>query len=89
MRMNGLGRVKVRPLLYLIILVMVAEVVIGGDPSSSTDNANGATAMSKAFATSTKLSETNYMIWYAGILTVLLGVTIEPYARLMKVLAKS
>ena len=42
--------------------------------------------MSKAFATSTKLSETNYMIWYAGILTVLLGVTFEPYAKLMKVL---
>ena len=85
MRSIGLGRVKLRPLLFVVILIMVAEVVNGGDPSSS-DNANGATAMSKAFATSTKLSEVNYMIWYAGILTVLLGVHFEPYAKLMKLL---
>ena len=63
MGLIGLGRIKLRPLLLVVILVMVAEVVTGGDPSSSADNANGATAMSKAFATSTKLSETNYMVW--------------------------
>ena len=67
---------------------MVAEEVNGGEASSSSDNGNGVTAMSKAFAASTKLSETNYMIWYAGILTVLLGVTTDPYSKLMELLER-
>ena len=75
-------------LMILTILSMVAEVVFCVDPSSSSssDNVNGATVMSKAFATSTKLTETNYMIWYAGLLTVLLGVTVAPYNQLMALL---
>ena len=68
---------------------MVAEVVFCGEPSSSTDNnGNGASAMAKAFAASTKLSETNYMVWYAGLLTVLLSVTIDPYAKIMQLLER-
>ena len=75
-----------RILLGLTILSMVAEVVDAGEPTSATSHDNGGgSAMSKAFAVSTKLSETNYMVWYAGILTVLLGITVEPYGKLMEV----
>ena len=79
-----------RLLIAFMILSMVAERVYGVEPSTSSDNGNGngGTAMSKAFATSTKLSETNFMIWYAGILTVLLGVTIDPYSKVMQVLER-
>jgi len=75
-----------RILLGLTILSMVAVEVDAGEPTTPTSHGNGGgSAMSKAFAVSTKLSETNYMVWYAGILTVLLGITVEPYAKLMEV----
>ena len=78
-----------RLLLAFTIFSMVAEAVYaGGETASSSDNGNGVTAMSKAFAASTKLSETNYMIWYAGLLTVLLGVTTDPYSKLMELLER-
>ena len=78
-----------RLLLAFTILSMVAKAVYaGGETASSSDNGNGVTAMSKAFAASTKLSETNYMIWYAGLLTVLLGVTTDPYSKLMELLER-
>ena len=84
--MVKMGLDTYRLLLYLVILSMVAVAVMGGDPSTPSDSGNGATAMAKSFATSTKLSETNYAIWYAGILTILVGMTVEPYAKMLKIL---
>ena len=69
-----------------LILNMVAEVVIcTGDGTSSKDS-NPGTILGKAMAHATKLTDTNYTVWYAGILTVLVGFSGDPYEKLMKVL---
>ena len=81
----------IRVFLWAMVLSMVAvEVFAVGDSSKAPETTNGGAsataAMSKAFAICTKLSDNNYMIWYAGILTVLVGVTVEPFTRVLEVL---
>ena len=85
-----MGRAHLNNLLLLFtILSMVAEVVVAGGEEgtlSSDHTTNMGTAMSKVFASATKLTDCNFMIWYAGFLTVLVGLAGDPWSRLLQVL---
>ena len=75
-------------LLRVMILSMVAEVVVavGEEGIMPNDHTTNMATMSKAFASATKLTECNFMIWYAGFLTVLVGLAGDPWSRLLEVL---
>ena len=74
-----------------LILSMVAEVVVctgGGDSSQGSNSNSNAMALIKVLSTATKLTDTNYTAWYAGLVTVLLGFTGDPFDKLNKTLEK-
>ena len=75
-------------LLFTLILGMVAEVVTGGSEgsASSSSETTCSSTMAKAFSTTTKLTDTNYTVWNAGILTVLMAMTVDPHAKLMVIM---
>ena len=84
-----------RLILFYTIFSMVAEVVMGtGDGGTSKSGSSGANANSnamtliKALASATKLTDTNYIAWFAGLVTVLMGFTGDPFDKLQEVIEK-
>lgn len=71
-----------RKLLFWMIFIMVAELGLSTDPSTSKSTSSSAEMthtismnIGKAFAHCVKLDKTNYFVWLTGLLTTIAGIT--------------